>query len=65
MTHPVAGYLFPAYDAPEYDVDAIIAELAEAEADAGTDAYDEAAEYLGCLPEWELIARYADHRSEY
>ena len=62
---PVAGYIFPSYDEPEYNIDAIISELAELEADPGSEAFDEAVDSLACLPEWEILNRYAEQHSEY
>ena len=64
-SHPVAGYLFPTDDGPEYNIDKIITELAAAEADYGTEAFDEIVDLLECLPEWEVLNRYAEHTSEY
>lgn len=57
MTHPVAGYMFPAYDEADYDIEAIIAELAEAEA---ADPED-----LELEPDWVLLNRYAELHAAY
>jgi len=63
MNTPLLGYIIPAHEDEEWDVNALIAELAEMEAKPGTEEYDEAIAIWENRPDYEILQTYMDRSS--
>lgn len=62
---PAAGWLFPSSDVYDFDADAICRELAEMEAEPGTDEFEDALGTYELMSDLDLLARYRDTASYY
>lgn len=59
MTTRSCPVMFPMND-DLYDIDALCAELAEMEAEPGTEQYEDSLSFYGTMTDWELIGHYRD-----